>query len=158
MAVVVYAPALALSQGKFIESKSAFSYSNNGLKSILRSYWNWCLHIRHGDFCCLHFLHCSRKELLNITNYSSLKIWCLFQGGMKAVMWTDTVQVLIMYGSLAGVTIWNSYSYEKKSVFDCINHSGILWIQVIFKGHADAGGFAAVWAANEETGRIEFDE
>jgi len=47
---------------------------------------------------------------------------------MKAVMWTDTIQVIIMFGSMLGV---------------------------IIKGNVDAGGFAAVWNANSLSGRVE---
>lgn len=53
------------------------------------------------------------------------------KGGMKAVVWTDTIQVIIMYGSM---------------------------LVVIIKGSYDAGGFDAVWDANNLTGRIEFIE
>ena len=50
---------------------------------------------------------------------------------MKAVMWTDTIQVIIMYGSM---------------------------LVVIVKGNYDVGGFTAVLNANNLTGRIEYIE
>ena len=53
------------------------------------------------------------------------------QGGLKAVIWTDTVQVVIMYISM---------------------------LTVIIKGDLDIGGTAEVWRRNAETGRVEFDE
>ncbi|XP_045620487.2 sodium-coupled monocarboxylate transporter 2 [Procambarus clarkii] len=61
---------------------------------------------------------------------------CIFYttlGGMKAVLWTDALQTLIMYASI---------------------------ICVIVKGTLDVGGFSAVWARNAESGRtqlIDFD-
>ena len=53
------------------------------------------------------------------------------QGGLKAVIWTDTVQVVIMYISM---------------------------LTVIIKGDLDIGGTAEVWRRNAESGRVEFDE
>ncbi|XP_046639502.1 sodium-coupled monocarboxylate transporter 1-like [Daphnia pulicaria] len=59
---------------------------------------------------------------------------CIFYtvvGGMKAVMWTDTLQVIIMYGAM---------------------------IAVVAKGHVDVGGLSAVWNANQASGRVEFSD
>ncbi|ODN03398.1 Sodium-coupled monocarboxylate transporter 2 [Orchesella cincta] len=50
-------------------------------------------------------------------------------GGMKAVVWTDTIQVIIMFAAM---------------------------LIVIFKGAFDVGGHAAVWNIAKEGGRIEF--
>lgn len=50
---------------------------------------------------------------------------------MKAVIWTDTIQVFIMYASM---------------------------IAVIAKGHFDVGGSEAVWRKNMDSGRVEFIE
>ncbi|CAG0918825.1 unnamed protein product [Notodromas monacha] len=58
-------------------------------------------------------------------------IFSIQMGGMKAVMWTDTVQVLIMYAAL---------------------------VAVVLKGVFDIGGFGAVWEANQRTQRIEFND
>ncbi|XP_045600689.1 sodium-coupled monocarboxylate transporter 2 [Procambarus clarkii] len=61
---------------------------------------------------------------------------CIFYttlGGMKAVLWTDALQTLIMYASM---------------------------MFVIIKGAVDVGGFSAVWERNVESGRaqlIDFD-
>ncbi|KAK8751797.1 hypothetical protein OTU49_010357 [Cherax quadricarinatus] len=61
---------------------------------------------------------------------------CIFYttlGGMKAVLWTDALQTLIMYASM---------------------------MFVIIKGAVDVGGFDAVWEKNAESGRaqlIDFD-
>jgi len=87
MAVVVYAPALALSQV-------------TGINVYVS--------------CTAIFLVC---------------IFYTAVGGMKAVMWTDTIQVIIMYGSM---------------------------LVVIVKGNYDVGGFTAVLNANNLTGRIEY--
>lgn len=56
---------------------------------------------------------------------------CIFYttlGGMKAVLWTDALQVVIMYGSM---------------------------MFVIIKGCIDVGGFEYVWQKNVESGRAE---
>ncbi|CAL8148090.1 unnamed protein product [Orchesella dallaii] len=50
-------------------------------------------------------------------------------GGMKAVVWTDTFQVIIMFAAM---------------------------LIVIFKGAHDVGGHAAVWEIGKAGGRIEF--
>ncbi|KAG7158326.1 Sodium-coupled monocarboxylate transporter 2-like 2 [Homarus americanus] len=61
---------------------------------------------------------------------------CIFYttlGGMKAVLWTDALQTLIMYGSM---------------------------MFVIIKGAIDIGGFDVVWQRNADSGRaqlIDFD-
>ncbi|XP_071449636.1 sodium-coupled monocarboxylate transporter 2-like [Hetaerina americana] len=57
---------------------------------------------------------------------------CIFYttlGGLKAVVWTDTLQTVIMFG-------------------------GVIIILVV--GTQRAGGLAEVWARNEESGRVEF--
>jgi len=53
---------------------------------------------------------------------------CYLQGGMKAVMWTDTLQAIIMYaGILAGI------------IQGCIEQ-----------------GFGVIWEDAERTGRLNF--
>ena len=52
-----------------------------------------------------------------------------FQGGLKAVIWTDVFQALIM---LAG------------------------FLSVVIKGSANAGGFSNAWQTCAEHGRIDF--
>nr|CAH0110367.1 unnamed protein product [Daphnia galeata] len=89
MAVVVYAPALALSQVTGI-------------------------HV-----------------YISVTAIFAVCIFYTVVGGMKAVMWTDTVQVIIMFISMA---------------------------VVVFKGDVDKGGSAAVWAANQASDRVEFGD
>ncbi|XP_063602363.1 sodium-coupled monocarboxylate transporter 1-like [Penaeus indicus] len=62
---------------------------------------------------------------------SLISFVCIFYttlGGMKAVLWTDAIQVIIMFGSV---------------------------LFVIIKGTIDVGGFAYVWEKNREWGRIE---
>ena len=51
-----------------------------------------------------------------------------FQGGIKAVMWTDAFQGLMMFGS---------------------------FLAVIIKGNYDAGGAPLVFDRNYQSGRIE---
>lgn len=62
---------------------------------------------------------------------SLISFVCIFYttlGGMKAVLWTDAIQVIIMFGSV---------------------------LFVIIKGTIDMGGFEYVWAKNKEWNRIE---
>ncbi|XP_043222905.1 sodium-coupled monocarboxylate transporter 1-like isoform X2 [Amphibalanus amphitrite] len=57
---------------------------------------------------------------------------CIFYtalGGMKAVLWTDTIQMIIMFGAM---------------------------LAIIIKGSLDVGGFGSVWHAADEGGRLEF--
>lgn len=59
---------------------------------------------------------------------------CIFYtcvGGLKAVVWTDVVQLVMMFGAI------------------CL---------VIIKGTMDVGGFGFVWQKASESGRIEFPE
>ncbi|XP_073839478.1 sodium-coupled monocarboxylate transporter 1-like isoform X1 [Musca autumnalis] len=59
---------------------------------------------------------------------------CIFYtcvGGLKAVVWTDVIQTVIMVGAI---------------------------IFVIVKGTIDVGGFGVVWERNVATGRIEIPE
>lgn len=53
----------------------------------------------------------------------------LFQGGLKAVVWTDTIQTLVMYCGTITICIVGTYQ---------------------------VGGVAKVWKRNDESGRIEF--
>lgn len=53
------------------------------------------------------------------------------QGGLKAVVWTDVIQTVIMIGSI---------------------------IFVIIKSTIDVGGFGVVWQRNYDSGRIELPE
>ncbi|UYV61443.1 hypothetical protein LAZ67_1004869 [Cordylochernes scorpioides] len=55
--------------------------------------------------------------------------WCTVQGGIKAVVWTDLFQVLLM---------------------------GVALLVVVLKGAHDVGGWAEVWAANVRGDRVEF--
>jgi len=48
---------------------------------------------------------------------------------MKAVMWTDVVQIFLMFGGLIGI---------------------------IVKGTIDHGGFGAIWTIMNDNERIEF--
>mgnify|MGYP002153707379 FL=1 len=54
-----------------------------------------------------------------------------FQGGLKAVLWTDTFQVLVMFAGLFAIAI---------------------------KGMQDVGGFGKAWDYFEESGRVDWDE
>ena len=54
-----------------------------------------------------------------------------FQGGMKAVMWTDVFQIIIMFGGMSAV---------------------------IIQGSIDHGGFGNIWKMMEEGDRIHFWE
>ena len=54
---------------------------------------------------------------------------CIFQGGMKAVMWTDVFQIGMMFAGL---------------------------IAVLIRGSMDFGGFRKIWNIVDEGQRIEF--
>lgn len=61
-------------------------------------------------------------------------IVCIFYtcvGGLKAVVWTDVVQLVMMFGAI------------------CL---------VIVKGTHDVGGFGVIWDRATESGRIEGPE
>ena len=62
---------------------------------------------------------------------SSTYILPLFQGGLKAVLWTDTFQVGMMFAGLFAVVI---------------------------KGTSEAGSLSVAWENFKESGRIVFDE
>ena len=53
------------------------------------------------------------------------------QGGMKAVMWTDSFQICMMFAGL---------------------------IAVLIQGSINKGGFGKIWEENYNGGRIEFQE
>lgn len=55
----------------------------------------------------------------------------IFQGGLKAVVWTDAIQTIVMFG-------------------------GVIVIAVI--GTNQVGGFSEVWKRNRDTDRIQFFE
>lgn len=66
----------------------------------------------------------------NIAFVSSCMIRDLsFQGGLKAVVWTDTIQTVMMFGAV---------------------------IVVLVLGTNKVGGVAEVWKRNVDTERIEF--
>lgn len=54
-----------------------------------------------------------------------------FQGGLKAVVWTDAIQTIVMFG-------------------------GVIVVAIL--GTNRAGGFAEVWKRNSDTERIKFFE
>ncbi|XP_059489775.1 sodium-coupled monocarboxylate transporter 1-like [Neocloeon triangulifer] len=59
-------------------------------------------------------------------------IVCIFYtsiGGIKAVIWTDTFQVMMMFAGM---------------------------VAVVIRGNSDVGGFGAVWSATQRSGRAEF--
>ena len=52
------------------------------------------------------------------------------KGGMKAVIWTDTYQMLVIYGGL---------------------------LALIIEGTTSAGGLRKVWEAAQNNSRLQFD-
>ncbi|XP_032776975.2 sodium-coupled monocarboxylate transporter 1 [Daphnia magna] len=75
------------------------------------------------------------KQVTGINVYLSVGVMlgvCTFYtalGGIKAVVWTDTLQIFVMYGS---------------------------FITVLVKGINDAGGLGTVWQRNLDSSRVEF--
>ncbi|KAJ6635354.1 Sodium-coupled monocarboxylate transporter 1 [Pseudolycoriella hygida] len=66
---------------------------------------------------------------LALTQVTGLHVYITVWGGMKAVVWTDTFQTVIMFGA-------------------------VVWIVV--KGIINSGGMGQVWADNWETDRLNF--
>lgn len=60
-----------------------------------------------------------------------MKTIIIFQGGLKAVVWTDTFQSFIMFGSI---------------------------ILIMVKGTIDAGGLSTVWQRNLDGDRLVLPE
>lgn len=58
-------------------------------------------------------------------------LYYLLQGGMRAVMWTDVVQVFLMFAGMIGI---------------------------IVKGSIDHGGFGNIWNIMADGKRIDFYE
>ncbi|KAI4465465.1 sodium-coupled monocarboxylate transporter [Holotrichia oblita] len=61
--------------------------------------------------------------------FYKLQITTSYEGGLKAVVWTDTVQTVVMVGAL---------------------------IVVMTMGTINGGGFAEVWKRNKDGGRLDF--
>ncbi|KRT79021.1 hypothetical protein AMK59_8383 [Oryctes borbonicus] len=61
--------------------------------------------------------------------FYKLQITTSYEGGLKAVVWTDTVQTVVMVGAL---------------------------VVVMIMGTMNAGGFTEVWKKNKDGGRIDF--
>ncbi|CAG0884607.1 unnamed protein product [Darwinula stevensoni] len=117
MAVVVYAPALALSQVTGVDL-----------------YVSICLIFG----VCIFYTVLVRERGEPPQDGENPLIYCAMRlvaplafGGMKAVIWTDTVQVVIMYTAMLGV---------------------------VLQGVVDEGGFANVWSTAYNSTRIEFFE
>ena len=106
MSIVVYTPALALSQSKSLKSELGLL-----LQRVLA-----VTGFPLDAACAVIFAVC--------IVYTTI-------GGIKAVMWTDTFQGLVMFGS---------------------------FIAVIAKGNADAGGSSVIFDRNYQSGRIELFE
>lgn len=60
---------------------------------------------------------------------SNIHLFYTFQGGLKAVVWTDVIQTIVMVGAM---------------------------ILVIIKGTVNVGGFQTVLERNWNTDRLEF--
>ena len=61
----------------------------------------------------------------------SVKIMCIFQGGLRAVVWSDTFQTFVVMAGLIAVTV---------------------------RGSIDLGGIDKVWEIADKGGRIFFLE
>jgi solute carrier family 5 (sodium-coupled monocarboxylate transporter), member 8/12 len=129
MAVVVYAPALALSQGN--ESFQLILYlSTDNFRIISVTNIDVIYSVTAIFVVCIFYTAVVSFMLVDRIRMNHDK-FASIQGGLKAVIWTDTVQVVIMYISM---------------------------LTVIIKGDLDIGGTAEVWRRNAESGRVEFDE
>lgn len=110
--IVIYVPALAFNQGECCFACSC------------------CVTVTK-----LHFFHCYAVTGVNVHLITPIVcIVCIFYtcvGGLKAVVWTDVVQLVMMFGAI------------------CL---------VMVKGTIDVGGFGFVWEKATESGRIEGPE
>ena len=83
---------------------------------------------------CVHFLYMCGKFIKNEKNFKRFLIDLLNlcksckQGGLRAVVWTDVIQTVIMFGAI---------------------------LLVIIKGTIDVGGISTVWERAWDSGRIE---
>jgi hypothetical protein len=96
------------------------------------SYWIRCGCCLRSYFHCLYLLHCNCKLRLFTFPFPFpvfLFLFYHFQGGIKAVMWTDTFQGAMMFVS---------------------------FLAVIIKGNYDAGGSSIVFDRSYQSCRIEF--
>jgi hypothetical protein len=67
------------------------------------------------------------------------------QGGMKAVMWTDVFQTIVMFVGLLASVIQGRHSTRRCRINASVS-SGVI----------DAGGAQAVWQRAVDGGRVEF--
>lgn len=102
--IVLYVPALAFNQMTGI-----------GIHTVS---WIVCL------VCIFYTLLVSFKKFFK-QPLNSIKI---LQGGVKAVVWTDLIQIILMYGTL---------------------------LLIMIKGTFDVGGLSVVWDRNMVGGRID---
>lgn len=132
--IVIYVPALAFNQGKITVWVRVrfipFEYNSDNC-----SYWSQRALNYPNRMHCLYFLHSrGRFPILNyvlVTPHSSPPISFRLQGGLKAVVWTDLIQTVLMFGAM---------------------------ILIIVKGTYDVGGVAIVWNRAVSSGRIEGPE
>lgn len=86
-----------------------------------------CSHYQRFRLPCLRLLHAFGEFLefnfKNIWNFMTFS-----QGGIKAVVWTDVIQILLMYGSLGFI---------------------------LLKGIGDVGGFSFLLDVNANSSRFE---
>lgn len=135
LSIVVYGPSLALNQ-----SKVPYYYLKK-LMLLIHWYIIEC-HLPHSDgderlylgyhhLCSLHFLHLTGTvhPLHEVVFKLLWRIFLLKKGGFKAVVWTDTLQIFLGYGSI---------------------------FTVLFKGITDVGGLDVVWQRSTASSRTEF--
>lgn len=91
---------------------------------------HWCQYTFGNTDCLfgLHILHLCGEYQLSKRAFFCFLTAISIQGGLKAVVWTDVVQTLIMFGAM---------------------------VLIIVKGTIDVGGFGVVYQKAKESGRIE---
>lgn len=116
MGIYLYAPSLAL--------------------STVTSLSTWASMLIMGGICTIYITVVRKGEALSVRNWNMLSHTKLYkhtyiQGGVKAVVYTDVLQTLLMFG-------------------------GVLLVVIICC--VDLGGAAKVWSISELGGRIQFFE
>lgn len=134
MGVCVYTPAFALNAGTACYVASPWSLQGRGLShgvsALFFSYRIWIVgssaghrssvHSIHdnGEVCPVHFLACRFTDFVVIyqrqphhkrqpkNGLKNTHLACCRQGGLKAVIWTDVFQTLVMFaGQLAVIVV-----------------------------------------------------
>lgn len=142
--IVIFIPALAFNQGAYSRERhsslpfkllklqlASYKFNDSELYETWIAKKKW-IFVLICIFFCIHFLTVSGINIHMITPITCVcTIFYTLVGGMKAVVYTDVVQSVIMFGAM---------------------------FLVVIKGTLDIGGLDVVIDRNIESGRIEAPE